>query len=890
MKIAFPFLAIVGIAVLLVLNYCGGESVTPPDTTASQEEEAPPAGAGQLEEASAAKTARAEPESAAPERKELPAVPKVAPRAEVAVFRGRCVDSGGQPMTGVEAKLHAWTGNRQRMDKYLKDHDKVEWQDPKPQITTADGRFEFRVVPPPPYQVTLDLKRAGYLELNGRWSTIEPGTVKDFGDCTMVPGCTVHGRVVDESGLPRANVQVYLRHPDRSLRLNRDRLTHRTRNSARTAADGTFRMRWLTGPGKWVFDVRQEQLLSSAKIEIQAGNKERFFELKVKSKANVPSIRGIVVDPQGGPVRGARVSTDPRVSGRGWLISTKRDGSFVIERPERQRNDSPVKIVAEKRGYEFTRTEKAWPWGATGVRLVLQPGATMSVVVIDAETYKPVEDYAVRLRQHGKAWRIMSSADEGIRARGHHPHGRAELTGLRRGAYLFRIEPKGDRLCSSDFRQVHVGDGHPTEVRFDLSPPATRTLRVETSKGTAVAGTKVELMQPLGGKPVDLKTFPVRFDGSSTSRPNQALVWCEGSTSTQGEFELRGPRKQPLAVRILGPGHLPTVVRDIVLDAGTDTITAKVSIGATVHGRIQPARLLQQLKEMAGKNAHALRKPPGLKFQRDNSGGRESFPAGRRGVFPLREDGTFECAGIGPGRWSIMLVWQKATSPMSSGSHALNVGSVDNLREGERRKLDLDLSQFLFARLRGKILVNTKPRSGQIQFKSTDGGWSSAFADDEGRFTVFLKPGSHRAFVSEHSGRSRTNLFADETVAVSAGQELSLDLHINATTVRLQVLAPDGKPQPGVRLIAGTSDGASDNHLAHSDKDGLVTTRLGLGTYQLRVYPKSLADPKAMSKFYEDHKGESNALQNAMISLAELHVKPGNDEIIKIKLPAATGY
>lgn len=156
---------------------------------------------------------------------------------------------------------------------------------------------------------------------------------------------------------------------------------------------------------------------------------------------------------------------------------------------------------------------------------------------------------------------------------------------------------------------------------------------------------------------------------------------------------------------------------------------------------------------------------------------------------------------------------------------------------------------------------------------------------------MFLRPGSHRPYIHDNAARSNIALFADETVVVTAGQELSLDLHITAATVRLQTLAPDGRPQRGVRLrIAGTGADGSGVYLPHSDKDGLVTIRLGLGTYQLRALPKHLADPKALSKFFQDHQDEPNALENAMIVLADLHVKPGYDEVIKIRLPAASGY
>ena len=117
MKRVLPFLAIIAAVVLFfILNRDGVESLTP-DEPAAVEEPAPEVVA-RPDEAAASKPSVPH-NHAAPEREALPVVRHPKPGPEPAVFRGRCVDPSGQPLAGVEAKVHAWGANSQRMDTYL---------------------------------------------------------------------------------------------------------------------------------------------------------------------------------------------------------------------------------------------------------------------------------------------------------------------------------------------------------------------------------------------------------------------------------------------------------------------------------------------------------------------------------------------------------------------------------------------------------------------------------------------------------------------------------------------------------------------------------------------------------------------------------------------------
>jgi hypothetical protein len=120
-----------------------------------------------------------------------------------AVVRGRCVEGqSGEPLAGCRVDFHGWPSNRRQMAL----HPGVEWQDPEPVVTGSEGRFEFRFVPPPPYQHSMSIELDGRYPRTARWGAFEPGQVDDLGDIGLLPGFHVTGRAVDTEGDPLANI------------------------------------------------------------------------------------------------------------------------------------------------------------------------------------------------------------------------------------------------------------------------------------------------------------------------------------------------------------------------------------------------------------------------------------------------------------------------------------------------------------------------------------------------------------------------------------------------------------------------------------------------------------------------------------------------------------
>ena len=454
--------------------------------------------------------------------------------------------------------------------------------------------------------------------------------------------------------------------------------------------------------------------------------------------------------------------------------------------------------------------------------------------------------------------------------------------GLRRGEYKFRIEPSGETWAASGYRTVIVGEGQPNEVGFELVKSCVRELKVVTADSEPVAGTKFELLEAVEGTPIELGTRVDRSGGMSMGNRVHPIVLYEGATGGDGGIELRGPVGRALGLRILGPGHLPKVVRDVVLDSGTGPIVVTVSRGATIVGRIRPVKILEQMREMAAGNRRARALGPGLSFGRGTGTDRESFPATSREWFPVNEDGTFELTGIGSGTWAVELSWRRVRGRSSSRA-TLSVGEIVGLAEGERRKFELDLSDRVFAKVTGRILVGEKPYEGQVSFYKDGERSDSAMANEKGEFTAFVSPGLYRV-------RAQYRLFADESVSVAPGEEVTREFHVTVATIRVRVLGPDGEPRQGVRLLVVDKSSKRSVRLRPSGIDGHAERQFSPGSYDLMVMPKRLTEQDALRKFREENRNDPEATVKARVHLTAVEARIGAEDRIEVRLPAAAGY
>jgi len=815
-------------------------------------------------------------------------------------LEGRCVDKAtGKPVQGCKVRVHGWGANDSRIEAYRKLHGEVVWEDPKPQTTGADGKFSFRFVPPPPYQFVLEIEHPRFVSMHGRWDELLPDTKKDFGDVLMRGGSAVRGRVVDTDGVPQAGVWVYIDQYNRYTPGRAEGLSTRRSYQDRTRSDGTFAFDEPIAYGDWNLRLRGRQKLSPESLSIPDGQSVTVFEIETKALGDVQTITGRVVDEMGVPVARADVEYSPRAGGGGWLIYTKRDGSFRIERRAND-PDGPVQLRFEKRGYENLVPEPKYPWDTHGLELAMKRGVDITVVATDAKTGEPVEDYGVRCIPE----RGSSSLDYRLREAGHHTGGRVTLAGVRRGPRILVVEPRGQTWLDSDLVHIEVDDHAPRTYNVKLSRPSTRTLVVRVTNGKPVAGTKVELLRAFSDQPVSMDTFVFELGGSSwTTATDKAIRLMDGRTDAQGELVLRGPGDESLAVRVLGPGHQPVVERDVKLTPDAPPIVVEVPSGATITGKIGPPRMLEQFRSNPTPNESQM---PGLFLAREVGQKHERYPANNPGRVPLNEDGTFEVAGIPPGTWDLHFAYTRFAPGRGVWTGRSEfIRTLTNLRDGETRELVAELDRLVLATVAGKVLLNGKPASGatlQLTGKKPDGkggeqwvGSPAIKLGEDGGFRVRVVPGTYRAGISMRSsgGRRWTHLFGEGQIMVLPGKQYERVVHITSGVLRIRIVGPDDEPRAGIQPILLDQDGNwAQVQAPKTDEQGRATIApVPAKPLTVTVLYKRFLDQKARQKFLQANRGNPDAWKLTRIEIGRVRVNPGDTPTeVELKLPAAAGY
>jgi hypothetical protein len=411
-------------------------------------------------------------------------------------------------------------------------------------------------------------------------------------------------------------------------------------------------------------------------------------------------------------------------------------------------------------------------------------------------------------------------------------------------------------------RIVDVQGERAIAVVVSLYPPARRPVRVTTAGNAAVVGTKLQLVERATDHPIDGETTMMKRVGNSasTSAPNRGWLAHETKTNAKGEAELAGHRNGEYALRLLGPGHLPVVVQDVVLDPSLGPLEVRVALGATVRGKLRPLkvldhfqppqRILDHYKRGGGASQRILTGLyPGVNLE---AKGRGVFPASEGthpGRVPLNEDGSFEISGIPPGTWALNLAYNEFSGGgWSCQRQALE--TLHDLKDGEVRKVDLDIAHLQKAKVLGRVFLNGEPMANvQVNlatFKAdASGGRTMASSvgiktDAAGRFTKRVLSGTYIINCYKTINGRHVSLQGEGELQVGVGEDVHRDFHIRTAALRIRLLAADGKtPLSGIQAFASTADGTHGFTLPSSDEDGHTQLPMGsLGVYELRIWPK----------------------------------------------------
>ena len=815
---------------------------------------------------------------AAAERTEV-AVSEAPVTGPLAILRGRCVDEKGAPIAGVVAGLIGWGANTERTEAWLKDHPEPTRIDEK--ITTgADGVFEFRFWPPPPFQFALRLTRAGRATMSDRWSALEAGITRDLGDIAMGAGTVLRGSVVDSAGALVVGVDVHFRRSGNPA----VRGGAQDWDIGHAHRDSTFVGRWPLAAGEYGVDVPHREVVRPTSVTITGEQSEQVVDVVLATIDLAATISGIVVDETGVPVAGATVSSD--AGGSGWINSTDREGRFRVTRAK-QGDPSEVGLWVRHDRFEFLRASEKYAWGRSDVRIVLQGRLDIELTVVADGA--PVEDFVVRVFPQGGA---MSSDDYRPRARGKQPGGRVVVRGVRHGRNVVVVEPADQGLSTSDFVPVDVIGPGPTRLTVSLAHVARRVLRVQRADGTPLADAVVQLVDPLGATG-RVAVYPIERWGWQMGG-TKALELQAAAAVARGEAELRGPGGRALAVFLPGPANAPLWHGDVRLEVDAPLLIT-VAPAARLVGSIGPPELLQEWRRLADLpisgplDERQRQVAPGVSLRRTAAGVHERHPAK---AVPLDEAGGFEIEGAAPGTWQVAVSWWRDRGGLGRTGDGADAGQVE-LHAGEVTRVDLDLAHLLPADLDGVVLQNGVPwANGRVRLTSVAdasgagrGRSESASTDADGRFHLRLRSGEYELALEIASERRSDTLRAEGTVHVIRGERTTRTFHVQSGSARVRLVDASGAAVVGVTIELRDVADKPRTWLPVTGDEGWTTGELEAGVFSACVLPRRLQDQKAQQEVWRANVGNPDPFAAMRLRLGMVTTAAGETTSVELRLP-----
>lgn len=600
---------------------------------------------------------------------------------------GRVVAAGSsEPLAGCSVRItgHQATG-------YPLHWGWLDWRDPEPVVTGADGRFHFALPAMPgrgigdgyPARIHLYVQAPGRVGVFGSrdFSFFFDEPAQDAGDIPLPNGCARPFRVVDTAGVAQRGVLVYVR-PVESLAPSGSWWGYQKTLYERTdlqglAADGPLPF------GKARIEIKGRTFSGPSDVELtpaQGDDASRPIDLVVAPVAAAETIRGRVVDAAGEPVAGYSLYAIGRSSGgdkEEWLATrSAADGTFEVAASGLQLASALRLSHPRNDRYDGWHEFGGHRWGDEGIEVQLLAPAKLQLLVRVAG--KPVEDLAV----HAVPRQGDAVGADPVRLAGTFRGGVVDLPGLRATRYAVCVHAIGGASWPSEWIELDAGTA--TEpVVVDLPLPIERKLHIFTTEGLPVLGARVELV--VGGKPTwgvwgadyhDRTMTAGGPEGSNGGQRTRPRVADRGTTDRSGAVRLRClVRDEPVFLVVEGGGAQKTVHELPGWSDDRGPILVSVPGGGELRGAIAPADFVTALdsspaEEQKRSAQFGLTPNPWRKSLAD-------FRAVWRPQIALREpqgpatqplpfasivaeDGTFAIPGVPPGRYEVVLVVRNA--------------------------------------------------------------------------------------------------------------------------------------------------------------------------------------------------------------------------------------
>lgn len=730
--------------------------------------------------------------------------PPVAAAVELARVRGRCVRAeDGGALEGAVVKFDGWGANAARMA--LSDK---PWQDPEPVTTDAEGRFEIAFDPPSGLQFSLDIAASGRTPRTGRWGRIEARAVIELGEIALARGYEVRGRVVDEVGQPVAKIGVSLM--NLPLPISGGMAANNQRSGWSDEA-GEFVVDIPVPPGTWSVEAERGgwKHVSPDRVSVLEGAGAEPLLVRVK---RMPKIEGLVVDDLGEPVAGVYLNADLRRSGRMCSTYSRKDGTFTLYAVDDE--PQPIRILIEdakrcEQPLEPDPSEHAW--GTSGLRIVLQRTKSFELEVVERDSGKPVERYAVRCFSERARWSNQREA----RLSGEHPQGRVTVDQVSRGKTHLAVIALDPELLPSEERILEIGDEAIPPQRIELVRMQPYGVRVTSTGGDPVEGAEVEVIER-GSQELDIDASVQTREGggvwSSDPSFRNHVQRALARTGADGRARVLAPRTEGvLALRVTHPQHPRVLLQPVELRAEQD---AEVVLpeGAAIAGRVITAGHDPRQLSLCLQTATAQ---PG-RYVRPSSA-------------KLDGEGRFRFEGLRPDTYRptiLLSIPYRTEGGGHSGSHELPLAISEIVaRAGEVEELVIDVSSLAPARVRGRVLVDgAPPAAGRLSLQLVKGPVYGQFVPDaQGQFEAGgLLPGTYkgRLTVGDFRINRGQHIESENELTLAAGTESTVELRFVLRRLVVRLRDRDGT-SPLARARVSWNHGY-DSKEAATDADGVL--------------------------------------------------------------------
>lgn len=536
-----------------------------------------------------------------------------------------------------------------------------------------------------------------------RWLPTVPIEETWLEDWALMPAGAVAGRVLDEDDVPLGGVRIGVAEEG----------VPRPGPSAEwegtiSAADGAFELAALpAGPRRLVARIEGREPGLSEVLEVPRAGRLDGVEIRMPPAGSGTAVSGVVLDPSGEPVAGARV--EAAAGNSTYAVLTDAAGAFRFDPGRRVR----CRLVAtDPRSRHGEAVLADVPAGRGGIELRLAEVATLTLVVRGEGA--PVVDF----------WALALDGDDQVLATVYpeeRPDGRASFA---RPTSRFRVEVRANGWRPGILGPFEPGDSNAT-IECTLEPASGVGGRV--LRGDVALGGATVTLHPARTTEATTNGFPVRSDWNP---------WNRTRSAADGTFALSVEEPGDYYVRAEAEGLAPAEVGPLALDPDVEH-EADLVLGP------------------GGALAVRVRSSEG----RGVAGTLVALSRGDGGARTWRCDGNGELHvdTLTPGPWQVELAGSEIDPRF--GATQLGTGPVRaipancTVREGTTTRVDLWLEDrgSKSCRLNGRFTLDGEPASGfrasllhgstaQAPVPFTEDGVFRLVADEPGPCGLMLVP------------------------------------------------------------------------------------------------------------------------------------------------------